>query len=165
VQPCARPIKIGFPPTARHARTGLFTPPGINRAARANRRSERTVVAMWRGTAGDARCRYHCGPVQSRRARRRTAPSRIQSHAGRRRQSGRASSSPSRPAAAMGKAARAPTDSSPTRNSRLISKPAIRKNTAMRPSLIHARSESVTTCPAGPTLSGTSQRRTYYYER
>src|SRR5215813_10253959 len=38
--PRARWRKRGVPPTAAHARTGLFTPPGITRHASAKSRSE-----------------------------------------------------------------------------------------------------------------------------
>src|SRR5689334_15065695 len=37
VQPWALAMKGGEPPTARKARTGLFTPPTISRSARSNR--------------------------------------------------------------------------------------------------------------------------------
>src|SRR6186713_2255297 len=37
--PCARAMKRGVPPTARNARTGELTPPGITRRARSNRAS------------------------------------------------------------------------------------------------------------------------------
>src|SRR5437763_16378343 len=40
VAPCALAMKRGVPPTPRNARTGEFTPPGINSTARAKSSSE-----------------------------------------------------------------------------------------------------------------------------
>src|SRR5687767_11002054 len=46
-------MKTGWPPTARNARTGLFTPPGIRRCALSNSCSEtRSDMAMLYRVAG-----------------------------------------------------------------------------------------------------------------
>src|SRR3954465_3753343 len=46
VAPEADSIKRGVPPTPRNARTGEFTPPGINSTARANNSSELSRVSL-----------------------------------------------------------------------------------------------------------------------
>src|SRR4029079_7951937 len=43
--PCARTMKRGVPPTARNARTGELTPPGITRCARAKSCALRSPAA------------------------------------------------------------------------------------------------------------------------
>src|SRR5262245_16480344 len=43
--PSARAMKRGVPPTARKARTGELTPPGMTRCARSNRLS--LLIAGW----------------------------------------------------------------------------------------------------------------------
>src|SRR5688572_10716913 len=61
--PRARSMKRGKPPTARNARTGEFTPPGIRRTARANS-SALALVAV----SGLMRLPFPQGsPEQSRR--------------------------------------------------------------------------------------------------
>src|SRR5881397_1475559 len=47
--PSARWMKRGVPPTARKARTGEFTPPGISARARSNRTALRSVFGVMRG--------------------------------------------------------------------------------------------------------------------
>src|SRR4051812_13757480 len=44
-EPSPRTMKRGVPPTARNARTGELTPPGITRWARANRMALRSLDA------------------------------------------------------------------------------------------------------------------------
>src|SRR6476620_5410866 len=47
--PWARCTKRGVPPTARKARTGEFTPPGISARARSNRSELGAVLCVMRG--------------------------------------------------------------------------------------------------------------------
>src|SRR5437867_2186702 len=47
-------MKGGLPPTARKARTGLFTPPGITRCARAKSSAERSILIGSREATTDA---------------------------------------------------------------------------------------------------------------
>src|SRR4051812_21965146 len=51
--PCARCTKRGVPPTARKARTGELTPPGMMRRARANSCWLRSVLGVMRGHVQD----------------------------------------------------------------------------------------------------------------
>jgi hypothetical protein len=61
-------------------------------------------------------------------------------------------------AARKGNAALRKVESSPTRNSRLISRPTTKKKSDMRPSLIQWWRFSVTTNGPNPTVSGVSSK-------
>src|SRR5581483_6351549 len=85
-------MKRGVPPTARNARTGEFTPPGMLRWARWNSESERVIdawtgtgsgiVAVWAAASGEMRrigrgCRTHVARAEHPFDRRDAVRSRV----------------------------------------------------------------------------------------
>src|SRR5450432_1566728 len=63
--PCARAMKRGVPPTARKARTGEFTPPGITRLARSNS----SALVVMASTLGGSPASMNVARILGRRHR------------------------------------------------------------------------------------------------